>query len=134
MDIRQFSPGELAQGLPAYDGYRVSAETATDDAGVPYNTSVTIHANSDRDRITMSADGSVDVIDAGEPFELVENTGGMLSGGEEVYEDYDGSVTVTDTRKDWVSTTLRANGHGVDAKTQTGPSEIEGLVGVRIIA
>jgi hypothetical protein len=58
----------------------------------------------------------------------------MLSGGEEVYEDYDGSVTVTDTRKDWISTTLRSNGNAVDVVTETGPSEIEGLVGVRIVA
>ena len=98
-------------------GYRVSTTATTPDAnGVTYNQSATIHANCGRDAITMNRDGSYSVASNGQALSLAKGQTLTLPGGEAVTANADGSLVVAEGNGNGgsISTTLRANGNGVD--------------------
>lgn len=101
-------------------GYRVSTTVTPANAhGITWNASATVHANDDRDAVTMNADGSVAIRDAGEAVTLAKGQTLTLSGGETVTENADGSLVVgaSDGFGGSMSTTVRTNGTGVDIST-----------------
>ena len=98
-------------------GYRVSTTaTAPDASGVTYNQSATVQANGGRDAITMNRDGSYSVVSNGQNLSLSNGQTLTLGGGETVTANADGSLVVADANRSGgsISTTLRANGKGVD--------------------
>ena len=111
---------DLLHADSAAGGYRVSTTvTAATAQGLTWNASATVHADGGRDAVTMNADGSVAIRDDGQAVTVAQGQSLMLSGGETVTENADGSVVVSasDAFGGSISTTLRTNGTGVDVTT-----------------
>jgi hypothetical protein len=114
------SQNDLVHSSQIDGGYRVStAVTQAGANGVTSNQSATVHANFDQDAVTMNRDGSFAVYDNGAEVRLGKGESAVLSGGETVSENQDGSLVVgaRTAAGGTIATTLRANGAGVDVTT-----------------
>jgi len=114
------SQNDLVHTSQIDGGYRVStAVTQADANGVTSNQSATVHANFDQDAVTMSRDGSFSIYDNGAEVRLGKGESAVLSGGETVSENQDGSLVVgaRSATGGTIATTLRATGAGVDVTT-----------------
>lgn len=110
-------------------GYRVStAVTQPNAQGITWNQSATVHADGDQDRVTMAAGGGIAITDHGAAVSIAKGQSITLSGGEMVTENEDGSLAVTATNAQGgsISTTLRANGNGVDVTTHAHAVDVGG--------
>jgi hypothetical protein len=114
------SQNDLVHSTQIDGGYRVSTAVTQPGAnGVTWNQSATVHANFDQDAVTMNRDGSFAVYDNGNEVALGKGESAVLSGGETVSENQDGSLLVTarSATGGTIATTLRATGGGVDVTT-----------------
>jgi hypothetical protein len=114
------SQNDLVHSSQIDGGYRVStAVTPAGANGVTSNQSATVHANFDQDAVTMNRDGSFAVYDNGAEVRLGKGESAVLSGGETVSENQDGSLVVgaRSAVGGTIATTLRATGAGVDVTT-----------------
>jgi hypothetical protein len=114
------SQNDLVHSAQIDGGYRVSTSVTQAGAnGVTSNQSATVHANFDQDTVTMNRDGSFAVYDNGAEVRLGKGESAVLSGGETVAENEDGSLVVgaRSANGGTIATTLRANGAGVDVTT-----------------
>jgi hypothetical protein len=114
------SQNDLVHSTQIDGGYRVStAVTQAGANGVTSNQSATVHANFDQDAVTMNRDGSFAIYDNGAEVRLGKGESAVLSGGETVSENQDGSLVVgaRSATGGTIATTLRANGAGVDVTT-----------------
>jgi hypothetical protein len=114
------SQNDLVHSTQIDGGYRVStAVTQAGANGVTSNQSATVHANFDQDAVTMNRDGSFAIYDNGAEVRLGRGESAVLSGGETVSENEDGSLVVgaRSATGGTIATTLRANGAGVDVTT-----------------
>jgi hypothetical protein len=114
------SQNDLVHSAQIDGGYRVStAVTQAGANGVTSNQSVTVHANFDQDAVTMNRDGSFGIYDNGQEVRLGKGESAVLSGGETVSENQDGSLLVSarSATGGTIATTLRATGAGVDVTT-----------------
>jgi hypothetical protein len=114
------SQNDLVHSGQIDGGYRVSTSVTQAGAnGVTSNQSATVHANFDQDAVTMNRDGSFAVYDNGAEVRLGKGESAVLSGGETVTENDDGSLVVgaRSATGGTIATTLRANGAGVDVTT-----------------
>lgn len=114
------SQNDLVHSTQIDGGYRVSTAVTQPGAnGVTWNQSATVHANFDQDAITMNRDGSFAVFDNGNEVRLGKGESAVLSGGETVSENQDGSLLVSarDATGGTIATTLRSTGQGVDVTT-----------------
>jgi hypothetical protein len=114
------SQNDLVHSTQIDGGYRVStAVTQAGANGVTSNQSATVHANFDQDAVTMTRDGSFAIYDNGAEVRLGKGESAVLSGGETVSENQDGSLIVgaRSATGGTIATTLRANGAGVDVTT-----------------
>jgi hypothetical protein len=114
------SQNDLVHSTQIDGGYRVSTSVTQAGAnGVTSNQSATVHANFDQDAVTMNRDGSFAVYDNGAEVRLGKGESAVLSGGETVSENQDGSLVVgaRSATGGTIATTLRANGAGVDVTT-----------------
>jgi hypothetical protein len=114
------SENDLVHSTQIDGGYRVSTTVTQPGAnGVTWNQSATVHANFDQDAVTMNRDGSFEIFDNGQEVRLGKGESATLSGGETVSENQDGSLLVSarSATGGTISTTLRANGQGVDVTT-----------------
>jgi hypothetical protein len=114
------SQNDLVHSTQIDGGYRVSTAVTQPGAnGVTWNQSATVHANFDQDAVTMNRDGSFGIYDNGQEVRLGKGESATLSGGETVSENEDGSLLVSarSATGGTISTTLRANGQGVDVTT-----------------
>jgi hypothetical protein len=121
--------GDLLHASDVPGGYRIST-TVTQPAanGVTWNRSSTVHANFDRDRVTMNADGSLAITSQGQPVSLASGATITLAGGEQVMRNGDGSVVVTASNGygGTIATTMRTNGTGVDVSTHAVNIDVGG--------
>jgi hypothetical protein len=114
------SQNDLVHSTQIDGGYRIStAVTQAGANGVTSNQSATVHANFDQDAVTMNRDGSFAIYDNGAEVRLGKGESAVLSGGETVSENQDGSLVVgaRSATGGTIATTLRANGAGVDVTT-----------------
>ncbi len=114
------SQNDLVHSTQIDGGYRVSTAVTQPGAnGVTSNQSVTVHANFDQDAVTMNRDGSFAIYDNGAEVRIGKGESAVLSGGEAVSENQDGSLVVgaRSATGGTIATTLRANGAGVDVTT-----------------
>ena len=114
------SQNDLVHSTQIDGGYRVSTAVTQPGAnGVTSNQSATVHANFDQDAVTMNRDGSFGIYDNGQEIRLGKGESAVLSGGETVSENQDGSLIVSarSATGGTIATTLRANGAGVDVTT-----------------
>ncbi len=114
------SQNDLVHSTQIDGGYRVSTSVTQRGAnGVTSNQSATVHANFDQDAVTMNRDGSFGVYDNGQEVRLNKGESAVLSGGEMVSENQDGSLLVSarSATGGTIATTLRATGAGVDVTT-----------------
>jgi hypothetical protein len=114
------SQNDLVHSTQIDGGYRVStAVTQAGTNGVTSNQSATVHANFDQDAVTMNRDGSFGIYDNGQEVRLGKGESAVLSGGETVSENQDGSLLVSarSATGGSIATTLRATGAGVDVTT-----------------
>ncbi len=114
------SQNDLVHSTQIDGGYRVStAVTQAGANGVTSNQSATVHANFDQDAVTMNRDGSFGIYDNGNEVRLGKGESAVLSGGETVSENQDGSLIVSarSATGGTIATTLRADGQGVDVTT-----------------
>ena len=114
------SQNDLVHSAQIDGGYRVSTAVTQPGAnGVTSNQSATVHANFDQDAVTMNRDGSFAIYDNGAEVRLGKGESAVLSGGETVSENQDGSLVVgaRNATGGTIATTLRANGAGVDVTT-----------------
>jgi hypothetical protein len=114
------SHDDLVHSTQIDGGYRVStAVTHATANGVTSNQSATVHANFDQDAVTMNRDGSFAIYDDGAEVRLGKGESAVLSGGETVSENEDGSLIVSarTATGGTIATTLRATGAGVDVTT-----------------
>jgi hypothetical protein len=114
------SQNDLVHSTQIDGGYRVSTEVTQPGAnGVTWNQSATVHANFDQDAVTMNRDGSFAIYDNGNEVALGKGESAVLSGGETVSENEDGSLLISarSATGGSIATTLRANGQGVDVTT-----------------
>ena len=114
------SQNDLVHSSQIDGGYRVStAVTQAGANGITSNQSATVHANFDQDAVTMNRDGSFAVYDNGAEVRLGKGESAVLSGGETVSENEDGSLVVgaRSATGGTIATTLRATGAGVDVTT-----------------
>jgi hypothetical protein len=117
---RMASQNDLVHSTQIDGGYRVSTTvTQTGVNGVTSNQSATVHANFDQDAVTMNRDGSFGIYDNGQEVRLGKGEAAVLSGGETVSENQDGSLLVSarSATGGTIATTLRATGAGVDVTT-----------------
>lgn len=105
-----------------YSGFRLSTAVTAESSGTAYKQSATVHMNHDRDRITMSSDGSYTVTDGNEPVELEYGGGAGLSGGEVVNLNEDDSVGISAYGPNCrvTLTLLRSTGTGIDVSIEGG--------------
>lgn len=109
--------GDLLHAASVDGGYRVSTTvTPANPQGITWNASATVHANDDRDAVTMDAGGGIAIRDEHGAVAIAKGQSLTLSGGETVTENADGSLVVTasDAFGGSISTTMRTNGSGVD--------------------
>ena len=114
------SQNDLVHSTQIDGGYRVSTAVTQPGAnGVTWNQSATVHANFDQDAVTMNRDGSFGIFDNGSEVRLGKGESAVLSGGETVSENQDGSLLVSarSATGGTIATTLRSNGQGVDVTT-----------------
>jgi hypothetical protein len=114
------SQNDLVHSTQIDGGYRVStAVTQAGANGVTSNQSATVHANFDQDAVSMNRDGSFGIYDNGQEVRLGKGESAVLSGGETVSENQDGSLIVSarSATGGTIATTLRATGAGVDVTT-----------------
>ena len=114
------SQNDLVHSAQIDGGYRVSTTVTQPGAnGVTTNQSATVQANFGQDAVTMNRDGSFAIYDNGGEVQLGKGESAVLSGGETVSENQDGSLVVgaRSARGGTIATTLRANGAGVDVTT-----------------
>lgn len=114
------SQNDLVHSSQIDGGYRVSTSVTQAGAnGITSNQSATVHANFDQDAVTMNRDGSFAIYDNGAEVRLGKGETAVLSGGETVSENEDGSLVVgaRSATGGTIATTLRANGAGVDVTT-----------------
>ena len=114
------SQNDLVHSTQIDGGYRVSTAVTQPGAnGVTSNQSATVHANFDQDAVTMNRDGSFGIYDNGQEVRLGKGESAVLSGGETVSENQDGSLIVSarSATGGTIATTLRATGAGVDVTT-----------------
>ena len=114
------SENDLVHSTQIDGGYRVSTTVTQPGAnGVTTNQSATVQANFGQDAVTMNRDGSFAIYDNGAEVQLGKGESAVLSGGETVSENQDGSLVVgaRSARGGTIATTLRANGAGVDVTT-----------------
>ena len=114
------SQNDLVHSTQIDGGYRVSTAVTQPGAnGVTWNQSATVHANFDQDAVTMNRDGSFAIFDNGSEVRLGKGESAVLSGGETVSENQDGSLLVSarSATGGTIATTLRSNGQGVDVTT-----------------
>ena len=114
------SQNDLVHSTQIDGGYRVStAVTQAGTNGVTSNQSATVHANFDQDAVTMNRDGSFGIYDNGQEVRLGKGESAVLSGGETVSENQDGSLLVSarSATGGTIATTLRSTGAGVDVTT-----------------
>jgi hypothetical protein len=114
------SQNDLVHSTQIDGGYRVSTTVTQPGAnGVTTNQSATVQANFGQDAVTMNRDGSFAIYDNGAEVQLGKGESAVLSGGETVSENQDGSLVVgaRSARGGTIATTLRANGAGVDVTT-----------------
>ena len=87
------SENDLVHSTQIDGGYRVStAVTQAGANGVTSNQSATVHANFDQDAVTMNRDGAFGIYDNGHEVRLGKGESAVLSGGETVSENQDGSL------------------------------------------
>ena len=114
------SQNDLVHSTQIDGGYRVSTAVTQPGAdGVTSNQSATVHANFDQDAVTLNRDGSFGIYDNGQEVRLSKGESAVLSGGETVSENQDGSLLVSarSATGGTIATTLRATGAGVDVTT-----------------
>jgi len=114
------SQNDLVHSTQIDGGYRVSTAVTQPDAnGVTSNQSATVRTNFGQDAVTMNRDGSFGVYDNGAEVQLGKGESAVLSGGETVSENQDGSLIVSarSATGGTIATTLRATGAGVDVST-----------------
>lgn len=114
------SQNDLVHSTQIDGGYRVSTSvTQPGTNGITLNQSATVHANFDQDAVAMNRDGSFAIYDNGNEVALGKGESAVLSGGETVSENQDGSLIVSarSATGGTIATTLRANGQGVDVTT-----------------
>jgi hypothetical protein len=114
------SQKDLVHSTQIDGGYRVSTAVTQPGAnGITWNQSATVHANFNQDAVTMNRDGSFAIYDNGNEVALGKGESAVLSGGETVSENQDGSLIVSarSANGGTIATTLRANGQGVDVTT-----------------
>lgn len=125
------SHDDLVETNAVAGGYRVSTAVTQPDAnGVTYNRAATVHAGGGFDCVTMRNDGSVAIVSGGEQVGIEKGASVTLGGGETVTENQDGSLVVSAANDSGgtISTTLRANGAGVDVTTHAHQLGIGGDV------
>ncbi|MDQ6941636.1 MAG: hypothetical protein M3169_03865 [Candidatus Eremiobacteraeota bacterium] len=125
------SQNDLVHSTQIDGGYRVSTTVTQAGAnGVTSNQSATVHANFDQDAVTMNRDGSFAIYDNGAEVRLGKGESAVLSGGETVSENQDGSLVVgsRSATGGTIATTLRANGAGVDVTTHAHDIAVGGDV------
>ncbi len=114
------SQNDLVHSTQIDGGYRVSTTvTQPGTNGASWNQSATVHANFDQDAVTLNRDGSFAIFDNGSEVRLGKGESAVLSGGETVSENQDGSLIVSarSATGGTIATTLRVNGNGVDVTT-----------------
>jgi len=110
-------------------GYRVSTAVTTPGAnGVTMNQRATVHTNSNADTVSMQNDGSISISNNGTAVSLQNGRALTLADGELVSRGTDGSLTVAETNASGgsISTTMRANGFGVDVTTSVQNAAVGG--------
>ncbi len=114
------SENDLVHSTQIDGGYRVSTTvTQPGTNGASWNQSATVHANFDQDAVTLNRDGSFAIFDNGSEVRLGKGESAVLSGGETVSENQDGSLIVSarSATGGTIATTMRVNGNGVDVTT-----------------
>ena len=114
------SQNDLVHSTQIDGGYRVSTAVTQPDAnGVTSNQSATVRTNFEQDAVTMNRDGSFGIYDNGAEVRLGKGESAVLSGGETVSENQDGSLIVSarSATGGTIATTMRATGAGVDVTT-----------------
>ncbi len=114
------SQNDLVHSTQIDGGYRVSTAVTQPGAnGVTTNQSATVHANFGQDAVTMNRDGSFAIFDNGAEVRIGKGESAVLTGGETVSENQDGSLLVSarSATGGTIATTLRATGAGVDVST-----------------
>jgi hypothetical protein len=113
------------------DGFTVSTRaTAANAQGITYNSNATAWIDGGRDAVSVSADGTVAVSDAGRPVALDPGSSLQLDGGATVSRAADGSVTIAEANL-WggrLDTTFRATGPGVDVTAQAHDVSLDGTL------
>lgn len=111
------------------DGYTVStAVTQPNASGVTYNASATATMNGGLDSVQMSLGGGTQVTSGGSAVNLQPGQTLTLSGGEQVSENANGSVTISEQNAAGatLATTFTNNGSGIDVTAQAHDVRLHG--------
>ncbi|MDQ2865028.1 MAG: hypothetical protein M3R51_02260 [Candidatus Eremiobacteraeota bacterium] len=111
-------------------GYRVSTQvTPPDQNGVTYNREATIAADYGMTQVSLDKSGSLTVLRDGENVALAPGQTLQLGDGETVARTQNGvTMTATNERGGSVTTTLTANGTGVDVQTSANNVDLGGAL------
>jgi hypothetical protein len=112
-------------------GYQVSTQVTTpSDTGVTHNASATVTTNNGATVVTMDKDGSYSVTENGQNVALTQGQATSVGNGETVTLNSDGSLTVADANGSGgtITTTLKANDHGVDVTNSAQNVDLGGFL------